>query len=117
MIGLQMPSCVWRKIIRDKKIDDGNWQDHVEWMQNQGLQPKHKKLGKKRAAETSASSVVANAAAKRRGGSGKAGLLPKGNLPKRARVAGSRKEVRRGLVPFQANLWRPNGGYQDGHFT
>lgn len=63
MICPQMPHVVWRKIICNKKIADGTWLDHVEWRQNQGLQPKRKNLGKKRAANTSASSVVANAAA------------------------------------------------------
>lgn len=56
----------------------------MEWTQNQGLDPKRKKVGKQRAAKTSAFSVAASAAAELGGGSGKAVLPPTGNLPKRA---------------------------------
>lgn len=59
----------------------------------QRLQPKRRKASKKKSAETSASSAVAPAAAERGGGSGEAGLPPTGNLPKRAKAEGSRKEL------------------------
>lgn len=98
MFGPRLPSHVWRKMVRDKKVADGTWVTPVVWRKNQGLQLKHKKAaGKKRVAKTSASSAVVPAATEQGRGSGEASLPPTGNLPKGARVAGcSKREVSMG---------------------